>query len=154
MRIKTARRKGAGTKQFIEVKVYFPGGRAGRFQDVELSSGLFSDWILLGLPRLEGVVYSGLVSKAASSHLGNSSHGKFLTLQGLCWNPDGSLSLGVAVGWGGTSETTMQIHYNESKGFLGAQVEERSPCSAPVAPNLSVPRSWKPQGQNVVPLGF
>jgi len=41
--IKTARRKVASTKQFIKGKVHSPGGRAGRFQEVESALGCFGN---------------------------------------------------------------------------------------------------------------
>lgn len=48
----------------------------------------------------------------------------------------------------------MQIHY-ESRDHPGTEVEEESTFSTPVAFDLPVPRRfWKPQGQDVVPLGF
>lgn len=42
----------------------------------------------------------------------------------------------------------------EFGGYSGVEVEEESVCPAPVALGLSAPRSWKPQGQDVEPLGF
>lgn len=45
---------------------------------------------------------------------------------------------------------TMQMHYNESKGYSQADVVEGSACSSPVALDLSTLRSRKPQGQDVV----
>ena len=44
---------------------------------------------------------------------------------------------------------TVEMHYNECRGYLGTELELKTACSAPVTP-----RSWKPQGQDVVPLGF
>jgi len=82
---------------------------------------------------------------------GNSSHGlggEFLTLQGLYQNAHGNLSSS------GRVVPAVQVHYNESRGYPGAEVEEESPCSAPVALDLSDPRSWKTQSQDVLPLGF
>ena len=35
----------------------------------------------------------------------------------------------------------IQMHYNESRGYPGAEVEEESTCSAPVALDLLGPRS-------------
>lgn len=49
--------------------------------------------------------------------------------------------------------TAMQMHYNEPR-VHGAEVEEESTYSAPVALDLSVPRSWKPQDQAIVPFGL
>ena len=51
--------------------------------------------------------------------------------------------------WG--AMTTMQMHYKESRGYSGAEVEEESTCAAPVTLGLSAAGSWKPQGHNVVP---
>ena len=50
--------------------------------------------------------------------------------------------------------TSMQMHYNVFRSYSGAEGEEESVCSAPVALDLSGPQSWKPQGQDVVLLGF
>ena len=47
------------------------------------------------------------------------------------------------VGWATVS--TMQMHYRESRGYRGAEVEEESICSAFVALDPSDSRSWKPQ---------
>lgn len=47
------------------------------------------------------------------------------------------------------------MHYNEPRDYPGAEVEEESAFSTPVALELSIPRrSWKPQGQGVVPPGL
>lgn len=49
----------------------------------------------------------------------------------------------------------MQIHYNESRGYCGSEVEEESMGSAPAAPlGLLAPGPGKPQGQDVASLGF
>ena len=88
---------------------------------------------------------------AAFNRLGDSSHrlgGRVFDLQDSHLNSHGSLS-----SWGGVI-TTMQLHYHENKGYHVAEVEEENTCSPPVALDLSAPRSWKPQGQDVVPLGF
>lgn len=60
------------------------------------------------------------------------------------WHP---FSIGRAV-------PTMQMYYNDSRGHPGAEGEEESPCSVPMAPELSGLSSWKPQGQDVVLLGL
>ena len=49
---------------------------------------------------------------------------------------------------------TVQIHYNETRGYPEAEVEEESAYSTPVALDLSTPKSWRSQGQDVVSLGF
>ena len=49
--------------------------------------------------------------------------------------------------WGGGNGEDVvlkQMHYNKSRGYPEAEVEEERACSAPVALNVSVPRSWKP----------
>lgn len=50
---------------------------------------------------------------------------KFLTLQDLYHNHHGSLSPS------GRAVPAMQMHYNETRVTLGAEVEEKSSCSAP-----------------------
>ena len=106
----------------------------------------------LGWEELEPTVWWSL-RRLLPIFWGDSSHrlgGKFLTLQGVYLDPG---SLVAALLHGGTV-TIMQIHSTESRCCLGAEVEEVSTCSALVTIVLSVPRSWKPQGQNVVPPGF
>ena len=48
----------------------------------------------------------------------------------------------------------MQMNYNESKDYPRAEVEGEKACCAPVVLGLSGPRSWKPQGQDVVLTGL
>ena len=48
----------------------------------------------------------------------------------------------------------MQMHYNKVRSYSGAEVGKESACSAPVALDLSAPRSWKPQDLDVVSLGI
>ena len=50
----------------------------------------------------------------------------------------------------GSAVLTMQMHYNEPRGYPGAEVDKESICSKPEVLDLSAPRSWKPQGQDVV----
>ena len=38
----------------------------------------------------------------------------------------------------------LKMHYNESRDYPRAEVEERSMCSASMALDLSASRSWKP----------
>lgn len=45
----------------------------------------------------------------------------------------------------------MQVYYNESRVYPGAEVEEESVHSAPVALDLLVPGSWKPQVRMLFP---
>ena len=47
------------------------------------------------------------------------------------------------------AETTMQMDYNEPRGYPRAEVEEDSPRSAPVALGLLARGSWQPEGQDV-----
>ena len=58
---------------------------------------------------------------------------EFLSLQGLYWNHHGSLTP-----WGNGANTIMQMHYTEFRGYPGAEVEEKSACSAPVDLGLSL----------------
>lgn len=88
--------------------------------------------------------------------LGNSSHrsagGVFDTTR-FVLNSHGGLSPWIrGAGWANVS--TMQMHYTESRGYPGMEAEEESTGSTPVALDLSYPRSWKTQGQDVVSLGF
>ena len=89
--------------------------------------------------------------RAASNHLETpptSWEGELLALQDLYQNAHGSPS-----SFSGGVPAVL-VHYNESRGYLGAEVEEESPCSALVALDLSAPRSWKTQDQDVVSLDF
>lgn len=56
-----------------------------------------------------------------------SLEGLFLILPGLYWNNHGSLFPS------GEVVSAMQMHYNESRCYPGAEVEEESTCSSPVA---------------------
>ena len=47
-----------------------------------------------------------------------------------------------------------QCKYIESRGYLGAEMEEERAGSAPVALDLSALTSWKPQGHDVEFLGL
>lgn len=49
----------------------------------------------------------------------------------------------------GGTKIIVQMHYNESMGYLGAEMEGESACAAPVALGLLVLGSWKPQDQDV-----
>ena len=58
--------------------------------------------------------------EAVSNHLG----GKFLTQEGLVLECHGSFSP-----WCGGAVLPMQMHYNESKGYPGAEIEQESAYS-------------------------
>lgn len=110
-------------------------------------------WLLLGLPGLRGAVKcSGwFLMEAVSNHLGDSSHrlrggvfGPLRFVPELSWQPFFILAGAVLA---------MQMHYNESWGYPGAEAEEESACS----------HLWlwicQPQGLGshtvrIVPLGF
>lgn len=80
--------------------------------------------------------------EAISSPLGNSSHSFWPFEVG----PQASRQpFFMGLGWEG-AVPAKQMHYNESRGYSGAQEEEESTGSAPVALDLSGPRSWKTQG--------
>lgn len=70
--------------------------------------------------------------------------------QGLYQKGHGRLSP-----WGvGRPVPVIQMHYNESRGYPGVEVKEESAWYAPVALDLSAPRSWKPPAQVVELPGF
>lgn len=79
----------------------------------------------------------------ATNHLGNSSH----SLGGRVFDPIKFTRepqwqpLPVREG----AVPAMQIHYRESRGYPGTEVEDESACSEPVALDLSGTRSWKLQ---------
>lgn len=80
--------------------------------------------------------------EAVSDNLGDDSHmlgeGVFYSVRfvpELSWQPFSILTRAVL---------GMQLHYNESWSYPGAEVEEKSSCSTPVALDLSPLRSWKP----------
>lgn len=102
---------------------------------------LFWNWTLLGLPGLRGAVMYSMVGwplmEAASNHLENPPckvwEGEFLSLQDLYQNHHGSFSPS------GGAIPTMQMYYNECRGYPGTEVEEKSSGSAPAL------CAWKPQ---------
>lgn len=65
--------------------------------------------------------------ETTSSHLGNTSHRLRGQFDPTRFIPEPFFSVG-----GGT-KLTMQIYYNEFRSYLGAEVEEESACSAPLA---------------------
>ena len=76
--------------------------------------------------------------EATSNHLGDSSHrlgrGIFDTTRfvlELSWQPS---CRGVG------AQIPIQIHYNESSGYPGAELKEESTCSLPVPLGLLAPR--------------
>lgn len=91
--------------------------------------------------------------EAASKHLGSFFH----RLGGRGFAPTRFVAepswLPFSIGCG-LGILAVQIHYNESRGYLGADMEEEGASSTPVALDLSTPKSWKAQGQGVVPLSF
>lgn len=97
------------------------GGQVG--SEVEPVSGLFQDWILLGVSELGDSVKTveRSLMKAASNHLENSSH----RLGGGVFN---SIVFALEPSWQpfsmGGSGPTMQMYYNESRGYPGADVDE------------------------------
>ena len=109
---------------------------------------MFWDWYLLGLSGLgRDVIYSEVISNGvASSPLGNSAH----SLGREVFDPIGFVleTHGTLSPWWGWL-ITMQMHYNESRDYPGAEVEEESTYSTPVTL-----RPWKPQDQDAVPLDF
>lgn len=72
-----------------------------------------------------------------------------LRLQGLYLNCHGSI---FHVGYGAID--TLQMHYNESSGYPAAEMEEKSTFSPLVALDLLTRASSRPEGQDVVTLGF
>lgn len=127
------------------------GGQVG--SEVEPVSGLFQDWILLGLSELGDSVKTveRSLMEAASNHLENSSH----RLGGGVFD---SIVFALEQSWQpfsmGGSGPTMQMYYNESRGYPEADVDEECACSEPVILTLSGPRSWKPQSQDMVLPGL
>ena len=68
--------------------------------------------------------------EAASSHIGDFSHRLGGGVSDLTrYVPELSGSLSFLVG----TITVMQMYYNESRGYPGAEVEEESLCFVPVA---------------------
>ena len=89
--------------------------------------------------------------EVASNHVGDSSHRfrrrvfdstRFVTRTIMAVFLHGGKGCTIPAG---------QIQCNESRVYPGAEVEEESAGSAPVALELLSPEFWKPQGQDVVP---
>lgn len=127
LKIKTAVRRVASTKQFINVEIHSQGGRAR----------LFWNWILLSLSGLGGTGgYSGVVSKVGClqsfgnllPQVGRGSFDPIRFALKLSWQP---FHIGRCC-------TYNQMNYNESEDYPVAEVEGESICWAPVAPDLSV----------------
>ena len=126
----------------------------GKFLKVEPGPRLFGHWILLSLSGLGGVViYRGLASNGGASSLwgelllqiGRESFWNISFVPEPSWQPS-SIGKGAVLG--------MQMNYNESRGYPGAEVEEESAYFACMPLGLLPLRSWNPQGQKVVPPGF
>lgn len=75
-----------------------------------------------------------------------------MRLQSLYQNHHGILPQLVVGREEMVAKTAKQMHYNDPVDDPRADVDGESTCSAPAALHLLGQGSWKPQGQDVVPL--
>lgn len=116
----------------------------GKFLKVEPGPRLFGHWILLSLSGLGGVViYRGLASNGGASslwgelllHIGRESFWTTSFVPEPSWQP-------FSIGKGAI--LAMQMNYNESRGYPGAEVEEESAYFACMPLGLLTPKVLEP----------